>query len=373
AVRPQRGAAAARRARPARGGGGVSAARLAYGIGLPPAAPATELLELASEVERLGYAYLWVNDERLERDPFTLLAAIAQRTGRIRLGPGVTNPYSRHPALVASAIATLDELSGGRAVLGLGAGGTNHRALGVERRAPAAALREAVELIRGLWAGGTVTLEGRVVRACEARLDFAPERPRVPIHLGARGPRVLELAGAVADGVIVGNVATREGWSYALARIAAGAARAGRSLEQVSLTAWLYACVADDEEEALDAIRPMAATSLVTSRPVLAELGIEMPPGFGALMAARGWSLAPEVVAGAGRVLPPSVVRRFGIAGTPQACREQLRELLEAFPQISQVAIVPFAPPGGAVVDTVRRFIEEVVRGPVLQAAARGS
>ncbi len=337
-----------------------------YGLGLPPASPVGDLLDLAVEAERLGYRWLWVNDERLERDPFTLLAAMAERTERIRLGPGVTNPYSRHPALVATAMATLDELSGGRAVLGLGAGGTNHRALAIERTAPADALREAVELVRALWAGESVTVDGRVVRTREARLGFDAPRPRLPIYVGARGPRVLELAGELADGVIVGNVATRQGWEYALGRIEAGAARAGRRLDDVKLTAWLYACIDDDEERALGAIRPMAATSLVTSRPVLAELGIEMPARFESIMDAHGWSLARDVVTEAGATLPAELVRRFGLAGTPAACGAGLHALLEAFPQISQVAIVPFAPPGGAVADTVRRFIHE----PALEPAA---
>jgi 5,10-methylenetetrahydromethanopterin reductase len=340
-------------------------AEVEYGVGLPPSGPVADLVALAEEVERLGYRYLWVNDERLERDAFTVLAAMAQRTERIKIGPGVTNPYSRHPALIATATATLDELSGGRAVLGLGAGGTNHRALGIERRAPVTALRDGVELIRALWAGSTTTVEGDVVRAREARLDFTAPRPRIPIYIGGRGPRVLELAGEVADGVIVGNVATREGWSYALDRVAAGAARAGRDVSEVRLTAWLYACVADDEDEALDAIRPMAATSLVTSRPVLGELGIEMPDDFRIGMEARGWSLEREVVAEAGATLPAELVRRFGIAGTPEACRSRLGRLLEAFPQISQVAIVPFASRGGAVLDTLRRFIDEVALEPV--------
>jgi 5,10-methylenetetrahydromethanopterin reductase len=342
----------------------VSGPDLEYGLGLPAASPVAELLDLAVEAERLGYRWVWVNDDRLERDPFTVLAAMAERTERIRLGPGVTNPYSRHPALVATAMATLDELSGGRAVLGLGAGGTNHRALAIERVAPAAALREAIKLVRALWAGETTTVEGRVVRAYEARLDFEAPRPQLPVFVGARGPRVLELAGELADGVIVGNVATPRGWEYAVGRVEAGAARVGRRLADVRLTAWLYTCVDDDEHRALDAIRPMAATSLVTSRPVLDELGIETPAAFASAMEAHGWSLSRDAVTAAGAALPAELVRRFGLAGTPEACRSALRVLLDAFPQISQVAIVPFAPAGGTVGETVRRFIHEVALEP---------
>jgi 5,10-methylenetetrahydromethanopterin reductase len=333
-----------------------------FGLGLPPVAPVAELVDLAVECERRGYRWLWVNDERLERDPFIVLAAMAQRTERIRLGPGVTNPYSRHPALLATATATLDELSGGRAVLGLGAGGTNHRALGIERSAPVAALREAVELIRGLWSGERMTIEGQVVHARDAALDF--EASGLPIYIGSRGPRVLELAGEVADGVIVGNVATTEGWSYATERVESGAARAGRDPADVRLVAWLYACVDEDEERALDAIRPMAATSLVTSRPVLGELGIEMPDDFASAMEAADWSLATENVTRAGALLPPELVRRFGLAGSPETCAARLRGLLAAVPGISQVSIVPFAVAGGAVADTVMRFIDEVAPEP---------
>jgi 5,10-methylenetetrahydromethanopterin reductase len=335
-----------------------------YGLGLPPTAAVAELLDIAVEAERLGYRWLWVNDERLERDPFTILAAVAQRTERIRLGPGVTNPYSRHPALLATAIATLDELSGGRAVLGLGAGGTNHRALAVERTAPATALREATMLIRALLEGRTASVDGRVVQAREARLDFAAPRPGLEIYIGSRGPRVLELAGAIADGVIVGNLATAPGWAYAVDRIAAGAASAGRDPADIRLVAWLYVCVDDDDDAALDAIRPMAATSLVTSRPILGELGIELPGEFVRAMAAQDWGLGREDVAAAGLSLPPELVRRFGVAGTPATCRGQLRELLEAFPQIAQVAIVPFAPSGRSVLETVQRFTNEVALEP---------
>ena len=342
---------------------------VAYGVGLPPEAPVPDLVELAEGAERLGYDYVWVNDERLERDPSTVLAAIAMRTSRLRLGPGVTNPYSRHPALLATAAATLDELSGGRAVLGIGAGGTNHRALGIEREAPVVALREALEVIRGLLAGATVTVEGRVVRATSATLGFEA-REGLPIYIGARGPKVLELAGELADGVIVGNVASEDGWRYALERVSKGAARAGRDLDQLALVAWVYACVADDGEAALDAIRPMAATSLVTSRPVLDRLGIEMPAAFRREMEASEWSLARESVSRAGRTLPPEVVNRFGIAGPPDQCRERLESLLRAFPEISQVAIVPFAPPGGDAAETIERFIAEVARAPSAEAAA---
>ncbi|MGH3037858.1 MAG: LLM class flavin-dependent oxidoreductase [Gaiellaceae bacterium] len=343
---------------------------VAFGVGLPLEKPLDELLGVVRQAEELGYDYFWANDDRLQKDAFTMLAAGALATERIRLGPGVTNPYSRHPALIAAAVATLDELSRGRAVLGLGAGGTNHRALGVTGEAPVAALREAVELIRSLWAGSEVTLEGRVVRAVEAKLDFSPVREAVPIYIGTRGPRMLELAGEIADGVIVGNVATVEGWSYALGRVTAGAERAGRDPAAVACTAWIYSCIADDDNEALDAVRPMVATSLVTSRPILDNLGIEMPERFARVMESLDWSLSHEATERAGETIPDDVVLRFALAGGPAGCQEQLRDLLTAFPQISQVVIVPFAGPGQRIADVVRRFMDEVACNVVPRTTA---
>jgi 5,10-methylenetetrahydromethanopterin reductase len=330
------------------------------GAALPLEAPAAELLELAAEAERLGYDAVWCNDDRLQHDVFAMLAAIAQRTRRVVLGPGVTNPYSRHAALIATAVATLDELSDGRARVGLGAGGTNHRALGVRREAPAAALREAVAVIRGLLAGERVNVDGRVVHAHEAQLDFAPSRADVPVFIGARGPRVLELAGEVADGVIVGNIATREGWSYALGRVEEGARRAGRDPSSIEVCAWLYTCVADDAHAAAQAIAPMVGTSLITSRPILHELGVEMPAAFAEAMQRADWRLDRDVVHDAARTLPVEVIDAFGLAGTPDACRGRLATLLAAFPQISEVAIVPFPAAGQTTLEVVTRFIETV-------------
>jgi len=331
-----------------------------FAIALPPEMPLEDLVALAGEIERLDYTTLWVNDDRLQKDVFTTLAALALNTERIRLGPGVTNPYSRHPALIASAIATLDELSGCRAVLGLGAGGTNHAMLGIRREAPADALRDAVTTIRGLLAGCDVTVEGRVVKTRAARLDFKPPRADIPILIGARGPLSLSLAGEVADGVIVGNLASEKGWRYALDRIAAGAERGGRELDELRLTAWFACSIADDASLALDAVRPLVATSLTTSRGILHELDVELPAAFAEHMEDTGWSLLSENVARAGQLVPDAIVRCFALAGTPDDCREQLRALLAAFPGITQVSIVPFPAPGESTGDLARRFMSEI-------------
>lgn len=337
---------------------------LAYGVGLPLDVPVEQVVGVAREAERLGYAFTWINDDRLLRDVYIALAAVAGATSRVRIGPGVTNPYTRHPVLTAAAVATLDELSGGRAVLGLGAGGTNHAPLGIRRDRPAIAMREAIAIVRGLLSGEPVTVEGGVIEAHSALLDFAAPRSDVPIYVGARGPRLLELAGELADGVIVGNVATVEGWRYAAEHVHAGALRVGRDPGELTWVAWLYTCVADDGDSARDAIRPMVATSLVTSRAVLAELGVTMPERFAAVMEELGWSLSPAAVTRAGAEIPAQVLGQFGVAGTPQECRSHLARLVGELPQLSQVTIVPAPTRDQTTAEVVRRFIEEVAPGP---------
>ncbi len=345
---------------------------IALGVGLPLEGPVSELVATACEAEALGCSFVWANDDRLQKDLFGVLAAIAVATERVRVGPGVTNPYTRHPALLAAAIATLDEISGGRAVLGLGAGGTNHRMLGIERAAPVATLREAILLIRRLLRGETASAAGPANVARDAVLDFEPLRAEVPIYLGARGPRMLELAGEIADGAIVGNLATVDGWRYARERVRTGAARAGRGLGDVSLIAWFYCSIADDASAARDAIRPMVATSLITSRPILSDLGLVMPEQFASTMASLEWSPSAAAVGEAGATLPTEALEWFGLAGTAADCRDRLASLLAAFPEITQVAIVPAPPTGSSAGEVVRRFLTEVAPA-LLPASTRAA
>lgn len=335
------------------------------GIALMPESSVKDLVEIAAEAEGLGCDTVWVNDDRLQKDVFTVLATISGATQRVRIGPGVTNPWSRHPALLASATATLDEVSGGRAVLGLGAGGTNHRMLGIERRSPARGLHEAIELIKGLLAGEEVTLDGRVIKAQGAHLEFTPTRANIPIYVGARGPRVLEVAGELADGAIVGSVASAAGWRYAIERVKAGCARAGRSLGEVMLSAWLPFAVADDRAAAIDAVRPMVTTSLITSRPILAELEVELPADFTRKMQALDWSLSSGAVAQAAPAVPDDLIERFAIAGTVGDCRERLERLLSDVPEITELSIIPFPVPGQSRLDVVQRFLGDTIRTAV--------
>src|ERR1700757_5082721 len=133
-------------------------------------APMPTLVERARLAETTGYDTVWLADERFYREIYSCLTHFAGHTSKVLLGPCVTDPFSRHPALTAMAIATLDEISGGRAILGIGAGVSGFRELGVNAERSAVAIREAVELIRQLLAGQNVTVSGQQVSFHGGRL-----------------------------------------------------------------------------------------------------------------------------------------------------------------------------------------------------------
>lgn len=161
-----------------------------------PGTSAAALVDAIVAAEELGLDEVWIADEGVARDPFGLLAAAAARTARIRLATGITSPVLRHPGAIASSIATIDELSRGRAVLGLGVGG--HLSLapfGLAADRPVARLRDAIDVVRAVHAGTATD-------AYDPPAHGAPPRS-IPIWVGARGPQLVRLAARRADGLFL--------------------------------------------------------------------------------------------------------------------------------------------------------------------------
>ena len=168
-----------------------------------PHGPVADLVGLARIAENLGCCRCWVYDEGLAtRDVYVAMTAVALATSTIRVGTGITNPYSRHPGTTASAIATVDELSGQRAFVGIGAGGgMTLGPMGIERRRPVAAVEAMVGALRGLYAGEEVDVESEGFGFRSARLDYG--RAATEIFLAGRGPRMTDLGGRLADGFVL--------------------------------------------------------------------------------------------------------------------------------------------------------------------------
>lgn len=281
---------------------------------------------LARAAEDAGFEDVWFPDHYFIREAYAALALAATATRRIRLGTGVTSPHLRHPVLLASAVATLDEISDGRAILGLGVGGHEFPTqLGVSLARPLAVCREAVDIIRGLLAGETVTVEGKIFSVRGARLHFTPAR-RVPIYLAARGPQMLALAGEIADGVITHG--THPSYlALARERVAAGLGKGARPADAVDLALMAEIVVSDDPARERDAMR---------GRCVVIAGGEYAPE-----LVAR-YGLTPDDVepvrramragdfAAAARAVNDRVVDAFGVLGSADRCRDTLRGMAKA-------------------------------------------
>ena len=234
---------------------------LQFGLRVPTVGTPADTAAYAAGVEAAGFDFMWVPDTPLLagrwRDVYMHLGAAAGSTDRMRLGPGVTNPLTRHPLTTASAIATLDDASGGRADLVAGTGYSSAYIIG-RRAATLADMREATALWRGLLSGAPTDPGGS-----ETIID----RPNadLPIVLAATGPRMLALAGEIADGVLIHVGAAPGAVAWALERIDAGMAAAGRAREEVRRIVVVTACIDDDRERAIEHMRPCAAGLCVTA------------------------------------------------------------------------------------------------------------
>jgi 5,10-methylenetetrahydromethanopterin reductase len=323
------------------------ASRPELGLLILPDRPLPDLVERARRAEQLGYDALWVADEKFYRDPWVVLSAMATATHRVRLGTGVTEPYARHPALLAMAAATLVELAPGRVTLGLGAGGTGFPPMGIERRRPARAIREAVSILRPLLEGERVDVGGEVISFRGGRLEL-PSAP-LPVYVAARGDQVLAAAGAVADGVIMGPFASPPAIARASGVVRQGAERAGRAAPR--LVARVDVCIGATMEEAARAVRYFVALPVWVSHPHFGyaeALGIELPESLRELVARREYG----DIARAGELLPPAMIEHFAIAGTEE---QVARRLVEVLPLVDELIVHPVASPSLPVDDVIER------------------
>lgn len=319
--------------------------------------PVAELIGLGQLAEELGYRHLLYTDVRLFRECYLGLAALAARTRSILLGPGVTDPYSRHPAVTASTIATFDELSGGRALLALGVGGAGFRELGITPTLPIAALRETVDMVRRLVAGETVTTAGKVISLRGGRLQFVPVRNQIPIYFATHGPQVTRLAGEVSDGVLIANTMEPSAVDHYLGQVRAGAAKAGRDVTAIDVHLRVEMCIDDDEAAAREVMRRRVAARLIAGYPhweFLERLGLRLPDAFRDIAAAKDMRRVDE----AARVLPDEAVEKTALAGRAEAIADRIASALR--PGITGITVRPHAVPGRAVGAVLKAFAEIV-------------
>lgn len=329
--------------------------------------PFDEFARLLEDAEQLGYDALWLANEKFYHDMMVMATVAAERTTRASIGTFVADPYSVHPALTAMGIGSIDEVSHGRAVLCMGAGGTGFPPMGIQRVKPAQAIKEAILLIRDLLAGKTVTFEGEIIKFKNGRLNFEA-RPDIPIIVASRGDRVLQVGGEVADGVMIATYAEPVGLTHALSMVEKGAQRAGRKLSDLRIISRVDACIHADRQAAIEAVKPMVGIFLWTSYPdrtFVHLVGLEVPPELEAIMAKRDYNLMLENT----HLIPDSFVDKFCWAGTVDEVAEKVATV--AAMGIHDITFMPHAPKGESTRHTLVEFAQTVK--PMVEARLAGA
>jgi 5,10-methylenetetrahydromethanopterin reductase len=333
--------------------------------------PLAGLGELAALAETVGYDDFWLADERFFHEVYVSLAHCARHTTRIRLGPCVTDPYSRHPALTAMAVATLAEACEGRVALGIGAGISGFAELGIVRVKPARAIQEAVEVIRRLLTGETVDYRGEIVRLANARLGFVTDPPAIPIYVASNGPLGQRVAGAVGDAAIMEGCATADEVRAFACEVGRGARAAGRDPAGITLVARLNGCIAPDARSARDVLRPHIARTLAAGRLRYATLGAQgvvLPPEAKASVAHVGYESGVAPYLHLLPVVPDRFVDALSLAGTAGEVTERVIALGRA--GIGEIILHPIGPTEIDIKNTIRSFAETVAPA-VRRALAR--
>ncbi len=314
--------------------------------------------------ESLGFDMAWIpSSPLLSRDPYVMLAQAAQSTSTIHLGPMLENPITRHPAAMASSIATIAELSGGRAEFAIGVGDTAVRTIG---RSPAKVktLEQAVDIMRTLLAGEKYNFGDR-----ESRLRHASP---VPVWVAAGGPRTLNMAGRMADGAIIRVGTHPDNIDHAIQQVNEGAVAAGRNPSDIRFAA-VFHTVLDDDEAIVGKIGRAIAAGYYEYAPYLLErIGDEWNGPDVEELKQQIWQdfhHTPDLIA-AGELLPfltDKTVDDFCLHGTTDQVREQIETIVTRYPQISMVVPHPMTaePPRrdqAVHVDFMERFAEGVIR-----------
>jgi len=307
-----------------------------------------EFCRTVEEIEGLGFGYLWLTDSSLHaRNCWSYLTLAATRSSRLRLGTAVTNPVTRHPAITAAAAATVDEISGGRLILGIGAGDRPLLALGYPPSS-LATLEAAIAGIRRLWRGEELDLQAPGFTMHGAHLRF-PARAGIEVFVSASGPRTLELAGRVADGVILLVGLFPEALGWAVSRVEQGARAAGRPRPHIAVFA--YGAIDEDEPAALEAARSIAAWFPQTAPGICDLAGL---PRDLADRVRAGYSGGEfQEAAAAARMLPDEFVRKVALAGNRQHAAGRIAAALAA--GADSVHVFPL---GAERMKTVRAFAE---------------
>ena len=295
-------------------------------LGNEPQLTPAAFQRLGALAEQLGYGEIWMT-EGAGRDSLTQLASVALATQRIVVGTGILPVFSRTPFITAMSAAGMAEVSGGRFILGLGVGNgpAVENSHGIPFRRPLAHLEEAMIIIRRLLLGEAVTFQGRVFNLDRAALGWAAPVEPPPIYLAALGPRMLKMAGALADGVLLSWTAS----SYlkrAVELVREGAESAGRDPSDVAISGYVRMAVTDDPDAGRESLRQQMSHYIGSSF----YRNFFRNTGFANEMHGVETAMGTSATSAAGdsaRAISARMEQELGIVGDAEECRAGLEEL----------------------------------------------
>jgi len=285
-----------------------------------------EMMDLARLADEAGMDSIWMSDHLCFRDALASSMAFLTTTKRIKIIPAPLSPYTRHPMISAMAIATMEELTPGRVAATAGTGNaTALQEVGIKVTRPLKTMREYMQILRALLEGETVNFKGEVFNINGAKMGFKPSSP-IPVYMTAVKPRMLSLAGEIADGVLLSAGCAPGYISHCVREVKKGAERGGKSLKETDMAGFITTSVSEDAREALDASKMFLA--YIFRNPHHAE-NIRMGGGkvdqesLAEAVGKRDWERATKLIS-------DEVVFAHSISGTPSDCRSRLREFIEA-------------------------------------------
>jgi 5,10-methylenetetrahydromethanopterin reductase len=292
------------------------------GIELTPEHPTNRTVGLGERAARAGFDTVFASHHYNNRDPFAALALLAERTGAIRLGPGVTNPYETHPVTLASRTATLDELSDGRAVFGVGPGDPSTlENLGLGERRGLRSVLESFKVARRLWAGERIDHDGAFT-AHDAGLNY--DVGEIPVYVGGEGPHMCRMAAKHANGLLF-NGSHPDDLAWAAEQVERGLDERPDEYGAFDFAAYASVSIAENGDAARKAARPPVAFIAAGAPPPVIErhgLDAERAEAIGDSISAGEFSAAFDRVSEA-------MVEAFCMAGTPETVESRLRAVLE--------------------------------------------
>lgn len=291
-----------------------------------PNRPTQALVDIAVKSEQEGVDLMWIPDEEFYRDPFSILTAIGVATKSMALGLGITNPYTRHPVQVARAMATVQDHRSEPVIIGIGAGLKQTRtALAAPDGKFVEVTRDAIVTMKRLFNGEAVTIENAVFKAENAKLDFVPSvKPKV--YVASTHPDAFRMAGEVADGVIVGNVAEPDAMRKVVDLIGEGLQKAGRSHDEVKVVAWNMVLQGDNIDELANVIRNMVARTITASHSktrALLDLDSGSIEAIVTRVKAKQFPIERELI-------PNEMIAKLAFLGSADECVDRILKLQEA-------------------------------------------